>query len=1021
MHAWKRTARWGALAALLAPLAVSGVLVTGQAAHAAATTVDPYHATSLSGVGATGPMALSADGSVLAVAEDDDVAIYRTSDEERLGEITVAPSVAAPGQVRSLSVVGTNELVVAGDGGVEFATWSTSTTSGTTTLTPGTPVLAALPAGSVLADMVPMSSTKAYVLLDPAGASVNDSILSVDVTGTAPAGGFTSVPLRLPDVYSAIALSPRAPGSLYALTRPDPLSGSSKIVRIATGTGVPDAPVPLNTTSTTNPAISLAINPAGDRLYVGEQQQLVVLPTATLAQATTTLPPASAGYPTSTDRRANPLGLTQGTGALPERTSCDALALSTEGDTVYCTAAGENLYWFDADTLTYLGGYPLGAAAGGQHSLAASTDRAYIALTGSEVASVPVATVLKQNAVPYGSTPGAPRTVAVDPGNEQIGVSWLAPSGGASLPIVGYEVDAFLSYSPAQPVTAQIPDATCTPGGTGTTCTLTVDGNGDALSAGQTYLIVVSALNARGIGAPSAPVAAKLGVPTAPTGLSIGNATLSGTGKTSSLSQQVSWTAPSSPGATAIMSYQVCIDPQAAAGAVQSTCTATTKQQVSAAATSATIAGLAPATTYLLTVRADNSTGTGVTSAPLIFVAGTPSVPSNLVAKGANQAIMLSWSAPASTGGGPVTGYTATLQPGNIACPSKLTATATSCTFSSMGLTNGTTYTATVAAINADGTGPGATATATPASVPGAPKSPNVAPTAGGATVSWYAPTDDGGSPVIGYLVTATGHLTTGGMSVKTCSAPAVPGISTYACDLVGLTNGTPYSVTVVATNAFGNGSPAQSSYEAAGPSTPVTGIHAQVNAGTMLLQWNPPTIAGAESITGYHAVAVSGDGTGQRTCTTTAVPACSITGLPAGRYAVSVYATNSGGYESPASAPLSVIVVATPGLPAARLVRHAKSTDVTVRWSAVPGATSYRVVRTGGPVLKQDRIVSGGALSTTFAKLPAGTYQVTVAARTAQGSSAWSAALVVKVKKPTKATKPAKPVRKGATKKRGR
>jgi hypothetical protein len=123
----------------------------------------------------------------------------------------------------------------------------------------------------------------------------------------------------------------------------------------------------------------------------------------------------------------------------------------------------------------------------------------------------------------------------------------------------------------------------------------------------------------------------------------------------------------------------------------------------------------------------------------------------------------------------------------------------------------------------------------------------------------------------------------------------------------------------------------------------------------------------------------------------------------------------------------LSVIVVATPGLPAARLVRHAKSTDITVRWSAVPGATSYRVVRTGGPVLKQDRIVSGGALSTTFAKLPAGTYQVTVAARTAQGSSAWSAALVVKVKKatkaakPTKPTKPTKPVRKGAAKKRGR
>jgi hypothetical protein len=58
--------------------------------------------------------------------------------------------------------------------------------------------------------------------------------------------------------------------------------------------------------------------------------------------------------------------------------------------------------------------------------------------------------------------------------------------------------------------------------------------------------------------------------------------------------------------------------------------------------------------------------------------------------------------------------------------------------------------------------------------------------------VSWTAPLDDGGSPVTGYTVSA------------------VPGVGTCAtagtsCVVTGLTNGTAYTFTVVATNAVGD------------------------------------------------------------------------------------------------------------------------------------------------------------------------------------------------------------------------
>jgi predicted phage tail protein len=258
----------------------------------------------------------------------------------------------------------------------------------------------------------------------------------------------------------------------------------------------------------------------------------------------------------------------------------------------------------------------------------------------------------------------------------------------------------------------------------------------------------------------------------------------------------LSWTAPASDGGAAIIGYVVT---PRIAGTPQAPVTFTSP------ATTQTITGLTNGTTYTFTVAATNLVGTGPDSTasgpvtPAATAPGPPTIIRNATA--ANQKATVSWLAPASDGGSPITGYVVTPYVGYYPLPStSFSSTATTQTVT--GLTNGTTYRFRVQAVNVAGTSGYSTVTnpVTPApTVPGAPTIVLNA-TAGNAeaTISWITPNDDGGSPITGYVVTPyVGYIEHPSTTFDASSTTRT---------VTGLINGKTYRFRVRAINAIGTG-----------------------------------------------------------------------------------------------------------------------------------------------------------------------------------------------------------------------
>ena len=173
---------------------------------------------------------------------------------------------------------------------------------------------------------------------------------------------------------------------------------------------------------------------------------------------------------------------------------------------------------------------------------------------------------------------------------------------------------------------------------------------------------------------------------------------------------------------------------------------------------------------------------------PSATVATVPGAPTSVVAVSGNASLAVTWTAPTSTGGSPITDYLVKYSSNSGSTWTTFTdsvSTATSCTIT--GLTNGTAYVIKVIAKNAVGISLPSTNSApvTPATVPGAPTS--VVAVRGNASlaVTWVAPASNGDSNITDYLVK---YSSNGGSTWTNFLHPVstVPSLT-----VTGLANGT--------------------------------------------------------------------------------------------------------------------------------------------------------------------------------------------------------------------------------------
>lgn len=218
------------------------------------------------------------------------------------------------------------------------------------------------------------------------------------------------------------------------------------------------------------------------------------------------------------------------------------------------------------------------------------------------------------------------------------------------------------------------------------------------------------------------------------------------------------------------------------------------------------------------------------------------------------------------------------------------------------------------------------------------------APDATSVDVTWQPPTDDGGSAITGYDVTAEPAPLVQARSLRgskvailaqaVVTATQALGPDARSVRLTGLTSGTPYVVSVRAKNAVGSGQPTTTTITPGvvgqPPSAPGTPT-AVAGDRSATVTWAAATSAADLPVLDYTVTSIP-DG---KTCTTTGLT-CTVSTLANGvGYTFTVHARNAVGDGPESSASSSVVPKGTPDAVGSLTLTASAPKQLTASWAA--------------------------------------------------------------------------------------